>query len=159
MQGGGADACIWYLRNCVDISQFNPAAPPPMTEFLRDIRDASKTPVQQTIEAFIAGKVGAFQADLITSTDAANTLRTGELVAPNSMYCDGRIFTPGKMGTFLKEIPKCVRLRACRGKDSVRLWAVRDIEKYQTMSMTQVYDAYDEQVQLARSATPLTIVR
>lgn len=120
---------------------------------------SAKDDATKTIEAFIENRIGAFQADLVTSTDAANTLRTGELVTPELMHCEGKIFTPAKVGKLLKWTSDCARLRACRGKQSVRLWAVRDCERYQIMSMTQVYDEYDRMVQLARAATPLTVLR
>ena len=156
--GGGAEACIWYLRNCVDLSNFNPAAAPPMTQFLRDITDASKTPAQQTIEAFIERQVGVFRSDLMTSGEAAQSLRNGELAAADIVYCDTKLFTPTRVGLIMKELSKCRQLKANKGDLSIRLWAVRDVEKYAAMTGTQLYNEYERQLQVARKAAPLTIV-
>ena len=159
MNADGADICIWYLRNCVDIIDFNPAAPPPMTDFLREICEASKSTAQQTVEAFVRGKLGAFRSDLVSGSDAAGTLKAGDLVAPDLIYCDTKIFTPVKVGLLFKEMNQCVKLRAKKGITEVRCWAVRDVEKYKAMSSSQLYDEYERQTQLARTAAPLAMVK
>ena len=159
MKAGGADICIWHLRNCVDISDFNPAAAPPMTEFLREICEASKSTAQQSVEAFVRGRLGAFRSDLVSSSDAAGTLKNGELFASDLIYCDTKIFTPVKVGLLFKEMNGCVKLRAKKGISEVRCWAIRDVEKYKAMSASQLYDEYERQTQIARTAAPLTMVK
>jgi hypothetical protein len=41
MDNGGVEACIWYLRNVVDLSEFYPREAPPMTDFLEEIVKSS----------------------------------------------------------------------------------------------------------------------
>jgi len=41
-----------------------------MTEFLRDITEASKSPQLQTIEAFIMEQAGSFKSDLVTDQES-----------------------------------------------------------------------------------------
>jgi len=158
---GGIDACIFYLRNYVDISQFDPASAPPITEFLREILNDSKTPVQQTIEAFIANKIGAFRSDLVTSTDASNTLRAGELtpIAVPFMYAQSRTFTPNMVSRVMKELSGCVRVLAFEGKKVTKLWVLREVEKYKQMNGLQLYIQHDQQRKLAMNAKPLEIVK
>ena len=60
MNAGGAENCIDYLRNVVDLSDFDPQAAPPVTDFLREIRESSKSPMEQTLDAFIAVARGCF---------------------------------------------------------------------------------------------------
>lgn len=158
MKQGGAEACVWYLRNCVDLSDFKPAAAPPMTEFLREIAESSKSPAQQTIEAFIRRGIGAFKADLVTSADAAATLKAGDLTAPDLMYCDSKAFTPNKVGAVMKDIQFCVKLRARRGLIESRPWAIRNTDRYKSLSTSDLLDEYEKQTLQARAATPLTIV-
>lgn len=159
MRNGGADVCIWYLKHQVDLSDFDPGAAPPMTEFLRDIREASKTPAQLTIETFINHRIGAFSVDLVCSTDASNTLRAGELLHNDYMSVEGKFFTPHRVGAIMKELPQCIRLRACRGAASARVWAIRDLERYKSMGPAELYTEYERQLQEARRKTPMTVVQ
>jgi len=144
MSKGGVERCIYYLRNCVDISEFNPGAAPKMTEFLRNIRESSKSPAQQTIESFIENKIGMFSKDLITSSEGSLTLRMGIIGTDNFMYVDNSWFTPTKFGRVMRDISGCVKLRA-KGDIDVRVWAIRDKEKYESMSMSELYEEYIKQ--------------
>lgn len=144
MKNGGVGHCTWYLRNCVNLSNFNPGAAPVMTEFLRNIRESSKSPGQQTIEAFIESKLGYFRKDLITANEASATLRAGILGYEEFMYIESTWFTPTKVGRVMRDIPSCVRLRAKKDKD-IRLWAVRGKQKYESMTMLELAEAYYKQ--------------
>lgn len=159
IKAGGADACIWYLRNCVDLTNFNPSAPPPVTEFLRDIRDASKSPMLQTVEAFIAARVGAFKSDLITCSEASNTLRAGDFMHGEIMFTDSKLFSPIRVGSVLKEMPSCLHRRAARGKANAKIWIVRDAERYAAMGVSELYTEYERQIQLAKESEPMTIIQ
>ncbi len=158
MENGGAKACIWHLRNRVDLSDFNPASPPPVTEFLRDIQDASKSPMQQTVEAFMDAKIGNLGIDLATSADIINTMRMGDISASHLMYCDGKLFTPARLGTVLKAIQGVSQMRGQRGEHATRLWVLRDLTKYQAMSPTELYKQYEQQLQAMRTATAMKAV-
>jgi len=159
MDNGGVEMCIYHLRNCVDLSDFKPASSPPMTEFLRDIREASKSPYQQTIEAFIRLRIGAFASDLVTAVDMVSTLKAGELIAPDSMYCNGQFFTPVKVGLILREMQGCRKLRGRQGQVEVSPWSIRNTSKHSNMNAEEVYDEYERQNQAARQQQGLTVVR
>lgn len=104
MDNGGDDAVIHYLRNYVDLEGFNAGAPPPMTEFLREIRMSSESPAQQTVRAFIENKIGAFDADLCTAQEMSDTLRNGMFLAPGLCYMKDMLwFTPVKIGNIMRE--------------------------------------------------------
>ena len=138
----GADACVWYLRNCVDLSDFAPGAPPPMTDFLRDIAYASQSPGVQSLIAFIEAKAGCFKSDLVTAMDVSATMQAGDLVCPEGMFADRKIFTPQGIGRMLGEMHGCMQKRAKLGKKQERIWVVRNAPRYANMNPTQLYETY-----------------
>lgn len=153
MKGGGAEFIVHYLRHVVDVSNFKPGTAPPVTEFLRDIRDASKSPAQQTIEAFIRHRVGCFVSDLVTTTEVCETLKAGPIIAEHLMYADPDLFTPTRVGLMLKETKGVVQLRGRSKPVEVRVWAVRDATTYQGLSPADVLQEYDRQIKAAKEQT------
>ena len=146
MRNGGAEACIWYLRNKVDLLDFNPFAAPPMTEFLRDITENSKNPVQQTVENFIEMRLGVFASDLITREEASACLKSGELFYKDAMSCDAKLFSQTMVSRVLAEIPNVISVRSRKNNDErPRLWVIRNRDKYESMSDTELYVAYLQQ--------------
>jgi hypothetical protein len=146
MRNGGAEACIWYLRNKVDLSDFNPFAAPQMTEFLRDITESSKSPMQSTIENFIEMRYGVFASDLVTREEASACLRAGDMFYKDAMCCDAKLFTQVMVSRVLSEMPKLINLRARKSAtERPRYWVLRDREKYEAMNDTQLYDEYVKQ--------------
>jgi len=154
MKGGGWKAVVHHLMNVVDLSNFNPNQAPPMTEFLREIKESSKSPMQQTIEAFITKEHGAFRCDILTSNDMGETLRAGAMM-PSDMMTDPKFFTDKKVGMVLKEIGSYRKVRC----SDARLWIIRDEEKYVHMTSTQLYHEYERQMKIARGEQSLTVVR
>lgn len=140
----------WYLMYEVDISGFNPNEAPPMTEFLREIREASKSPMQQTVESFISKRLGAFDCDILTAGDMSDTLRSGDVFSPNEMYTDGKYFTPIKIGMVMKEIGRYTQLRGYDRGSPVRIWVLRNREKYESMDSKTLYQEYERQLMVAR---------
>lgn len=141
MMDEGVDACVHYLRTR-DVSKFNPYPAPPMTEFLRDIAQQSKSPVQQTIEAFLQSRVGAFDQDLVRLEELTATLKAGDVFHPHLMYTNANNFTPNRL---LKELRKvgCKALRARRhGEADLRIWVLRDVERYEKMDESTRLDMY-----------------
>ena len=140
----GVDHCIWYLLNCVDLSDFSPGAPPPMTNFLRDITESCKSGAQLTVEGMIRGKVGAFGRDLLTSTDAMATVKAAALSEETASLImdDVGWFTAVKIGRVLKDINGVIQLRAIKGYDQSRLWVIRDQARYEAMTSRELYDEY-----------------
>lgn len=154
MKADGWKHVVWHLMNNVDLSDFSPSAAPPMTEFLREIKESSKSPMQQTLEQFIHKKHGAFICDILTSTDMGETLRAGIMV-PADMMTDPRYFTDKKVGMLLKEMGCYRQVRA----PSARLWVIRNEEKYADMSAADLHREYERQMADARGETKLTLVR
>ena len=154
MKNGGWKAVVWYLKNVVDLSDFNPNSAPPMTEFLRDIKESSKSPMQQTIEQFINKQHGAFRCDVLTANDMGETLRAGALM-PADMMTDPKFFTDKKIGMLLKEIGSYQQVRC----SDARLWVIRNEENYAHMTSAQLHNEYERQMKEARGDQQLTIVR
>ena len=154
MKGGGWKAVVHHLMHVVDLSTFNPNEAPPMTEFLREIKESSKSPMQQTIEQFIIKEHGAFRCDVLTSNDMGETLRAGAMM-PSDMMTDPKFFTDKKVGMVLKEIGSYRQVRC----SDARLWIIRDEEKYVHMTSTQLYHEYERQMKIARGEQSLTVVR
>lgn len=154
MKQGGWQYVVNYLMTQVDLSEFSPGAPPPMTEFLRDIKEQSKSPMQQTVELFIQKQHGAFRCDLLTTSDMSEVLRAGALV-PADMLTDPKYFTPKRLGSLLREMGSYRQIRS----GSARLWVLRNEEKYAGMTSTQAYHEYERQVREARGDAGLTVVK
>jgi hypothetical protein len=163
MNGGGFEQCIHYLLNEVDISNFNPGAAPPMTDFLRNIREASKSPGQQTIETFIRGKVGAFRSDLVTSTDMSTTIRAAGMLNPEMLQADANWFTPTRIGRILSDVTSCAQLQGKeKRKDkwiSIRVWAVRNTDKYMIMPQSLILREYEQQIAKCKNLTKLQVMK
>lgn len=154
MKSGGWKAVVYHLMHVVDLSSFNPNEAPPMTEFLREIKESSKSPMQQTLEAFINKKHGAFRCDILTTNDMGETLRAGAMT-PADMMTDPKFFTDKKIGMLLKEIGSYQQIRT----SDARLWIVRNEENYAAMSSTELYREYERQMREARGEQQLTVVQ
>lgn len=153
MKQGGWEHVVHYLVNQVDLSDFKPGAPPPMTEFLRDIKEQSKSPMQQTIELFIKKQHGVFKCDLLTAADMSEVLRAGVML-PADMLTDPKYFTPKRVSMMLRE-QGMPMIRSGNAK----IWVLRDEKKYNSMTSTQVYYEYERQLKEARGETGLTVVK
>lgn len=145
MKNGGFKHCIHYLRNSVDLSDFNPGAPPIVTEFLRDIQEASKPAQQQTIEAFIDNRVGQFNCDLISVKDATAILKSGDVFSSELMYARADWFTPTKVGTGLNAINAVQKMVAYDGSRQQVLYCIRNYVKYTHMSKSELWQEYEKQ--------------
>tara|TARA_R110000787_G_C13443394_1_gene446724 strand:- start:2156 stop:4708 length:2553 start_codon:yes stop_codon:yes gene_type:complete len=145
MESGGAEACIWYLRNCVDLRLFNPATPPPVTEFLRDIREASKTPHQITLEVLIQRQFGSFACDLLTTDDVIQTMKSSLLNDQDIAYCDMRSLTPSRVSQALKTLPGVNKTLGRRKYENITLWVIRNHSMYRDLTGGELHDAYLQQ--------------
>ena len=154
MKAGGWKAVVHHLMHVVDLSNFNPNEAPPMTEFLREIKESSKSPMQQTLEAFINKKHGAFRCDILTTNDMGETLRAGAMT-PADMMTDPKFFTDKKIGMLLKEIGSYQQIRT----SDARLWVIRNEENYAAMTSNELYREYERQMREARGEQQLTVVR
>lgn len=130
-------ACIHYLRTQVDLSTFNPEAAPPSTEFLRNVQELSKPPVQATLEAFRAKRVGAFDKGVATSRDLLSTLQTP--FASDLMQTSIKAFSTGNIERALREMGV-----PCREAGRLRLWVFD--AKFQSMSDEGLLTIYKKDV-------------
>ncbi|MDC0600090.1 DUF5906 domain-containing protein [Flavobacteriales bacterium] len=141
MNDDGVDACIHYLRTR-DVSMFNPYPAPPMTEFLRDIAQQSKSPIQQTLEAFIEHKAGAFGQDLARIDELVATLKASEQFYPHLVYTNVSNITPNRIMKELRTVG-CLAMRTRRrGEADFNAWVLRDTERYQKMDEGARLDFY-----------------
>jgi hypothetical protein len=141
MMEDGVDACVHYLRQR-DISKFSPFAAPPMTEFLEEIMQQSKSATEQTIEAFIEHKVGAFAQDLAKIEDLVSTLKMGDQFTPQWMYTKSEYFTPQRTSKVLRTMGICKK-RAVKGATTARLWVLRNSETYDNMGLAHLLESYE----------------
>ncbi len=159
MENGGAEACIHYLRNEVDLSDFNPGAAPKVTEFLREIQELSKTPKQRTIDAFINDEIGLFECDIMSTTDMMNTLKMGSMIAPDLMATEGKWFNVTSIGMTLKEIGGHSKVECRIDGVKRRLWVIRNHAKYVAMPPKELAAEYQRQLTAAKGKPQLTVVQ
>lgn len=157
MSDGGAEYCIDYLLNEVDISDFNPGEAPPMTQFLRDITDSSKSPAERTLESFIIGKIGAFASDLATCSDMMNTLKAATITHPDLLQYEK--FHASLIGKVMNNINQCIKRQCNKGGVYVRVWILRDTQKYMSLTGASLYEEYEKQMAACRDPHKLQIVK
>lgn len=158
MKGGGFDACIWYLHNCVDLSTFDAGAAPPMTQFLRDIREASKSPIHQTVEALIFNRVGSLAADVVTSRDIVDMCHGAEIYAPGLISCDMRYFSESRINVVMAGVAGVARLGTHPYTGSM-MWAIRNKSDYMGLGNKELTSLYQKQADAARIETGLRAVK
>lgn len=159
MKADGWKHVAYHLMYEVDLSDFNPGEAPPMTEFLREIKEASKSPMQQTIEKFIKTKLGIFSSDLVTASEMSETLVYGETFAPNHMYTDGRYFTPTKIGIVMRESGQYRQVKTYYLGSTIKLWILRNSKMYLSMDSKTLYAAYMSQIKLAKARVEIKAVK
>lgn len=140
MENGGAEICIWYLRNKVDLSDFNAGAAPPMTSFLRNIIEASKSHLELTIEALTDIKFSSFANDLVSSVDMLNAIHLAASTAPSSVYVSIGNITPRTIETCLASSRRFIPFRSGTGV----VYAVRDLIRYRNMSVEEVLSQHGQ---------------
>lgn len=144
MNNGGREAVIFHLRNHVDISKFNPGTPPPMTEFLNDIVESSKNPMQVAIESLSDRELGCFKSDLVKTADVVGSLAVAPMIAADITYLDPRYITPSRVESFMYMIPEFTRIGD--------YWCVRNALLYQNLTQEQLLHKYFDMVPAAKAA-------
>lgn len=141
MGNGGAEVCINYLRTKVDLSNFNPGLPPPVTEYLRSIVDSGRSPLMLTVETLIENHVGAFNKDMLTLSELNSTLASGKAFFPDLMYC-GEVKTAisaPKLSVLLKEMMMGhYKVETEYGN----LWVIRNHDRYRHLPPSDVWSIY-----------------
>lgn len=158
MLNGGYQHCIHYLQHEVDLSDFNPGTAPPMTDFLRDIIDASKSPAVQTMENLIRKQLGVFKSDLVRADDVIETVRAGAMVYPNDVFIDSKGLTTIRVAQILNTIVSIAKLNVYYNGEYQRVWAVRETTRYKSMTPAELNVEYERQMKIARTGVVLSVV-
>ena len=139
---------LHHLRNVVNVENFKSQAPPPVTEFLKEIQDSSKSLNQQTLEALIENQTGLFKHDLLTAHDMLNVIKTESAFDVNHIYCDGKKMTPNSIYQSILKIPGVYRMRGRKDNGaSMRIYAIRNGHKYMNLGPTDAYNQYISQME------------
>ncbi len=154
MKKEGWEYVLHYLYNSVSLEGFKPFAPPFVTEFLKDIQESSKSPQQQTIEAFINNEIGLFKADLMTAQDMSDTIRTEGVFSTQHIYCDVKYLTPISVGKILGNITGVSKLRGTFYRSSLKIYSVRNLPRYVTIRPKKLYDVYKLQMAGCKGEAP-----
>lgn len=141
----GLETCIYYLMHTIDLSNFHPGAQPPMTDFVRDLAEYSKSSADSTIENFINHRVGAFAGDLITTDDAVQSLRNvtfsqeGLLDLPKEKFnrvLVGRAFAKGTPVQLVMRDPDD------HSRKTLRVWCIRNSAEISKLSMAERFEMH-----------------
>ncbi len=152
------EICVHYLMNDVDLSDFNPGAHPPVTDFMREIQQASAHPLVDLIRDQLDQGEGIWRMDLVSSKDIYNHIASKGSALINmhgirnqpSIKAVTQAMNKGRLAL---RIEKCIK-----NEGHVRLWAIRNGEKYQDMPGREVRDTYERSLQamVSTSASPPT---
>lgn len=139
MDSGGAENCIWYLENCVDLSDFNPGEPPPMTAFMQDIQELSKSPTQKTIEMAISE--GLITEALMTTTDIMSRLSNAQVAAPGVLQVPMSKMNNSRLEVALQELG-ITKIPVNTEHMRTYLWALRDGNWYAGRPDSELVELY-----------------
>lgn len=159
MRTQGWKHVLYYLHNVVSLESFKPFSPPLVTEFLKEIQESSKPPTQQTLEAFINEQIGLFKSDLMTAQDMSDTIRTEGVFSTQYVYCDVKYMTPSMIGRILSNASNVYKLRGVHYRSSVKIYAIRNIEKYMDLGPTELYQQYRIQMAACKGKAPKNIIQ
>jgi hypothetical protein len=136
----GWRACLYYLRNNVDLSDFDPGAVPLLTEFIRDIQAASEDPVASLIKELRDRKLSTLSADLVTAAD----IRVALDAAPMLQCGNSLKKTPSTIviGKIMKQSAVAMMKRASYGKTDLRIWILRNAARYAEMTGAELGAEY-----------------
>lgn len=158
MQAGGAEACVHYLRNCVDLSDFNPGVAPPMTQFVRDINESSKPLLQQTIEAMMRTHFGCFRSDIVDANDVAKSVKTVEQFAPDISYVETRHVTPVRVMSTMASITSLKKRDIHTPRGVKKYWITCDYDRYITLTDENFVIEYERQIRQSNGAVGLSSI-
>jgi hypothetical protein len=87
MLDGGWEYCVDYLMK-LDISDFNPGAAPPVTDWLREIVSGSENTVVQTLRNVLPGYMANNPSCVITTAEVQAAIESVRRVMPHKVFCD-----------------------------------------------------------------------
>lgn len=151
----GWKAVVHYLMTQVDLSDFNPGAAPPTTEFVREIQQHNMDPVLAAVLTHCQHRIGLFKSDLLTAENILNGLKASQVgtdthaslaILPQRLLAN---LQPRHIGKILRESGHLnAPLRARKvGSDHI-IWAIREHAHYEKMSPRELHDAYEHQLQM-----------
>jgi hypothetical protein len=143
-------ACIYYLRKVVDVSGFNAAEAPPMTDYLRDIQEISKSPAEATIEAFIRRKRVLFECDILTAEDMYTSLLVGSCEYPEDMQAEIKWFTTTRISRVVSSMDMVIKKRVRTQFGNTVLFIVRNHNDYIKMSPAKLHQFYSQHMKTVR---------
>lgn len=154
MESEGWEHVLYHLHYSVSLENFKPFSAPLVTDFLKEIQENSKSPMQQTLEAFINERIGLFKSDLMTAQDMSDTIRTEGVFSTQYVYCDTKFMTPSAIGRILSSIIFIRKLKAINHKSSIRIYAIRNTDVYSNIGPTDLYQQYKTQMANCKGGTP-----
>ena len=148
--------CVNYLMNRVNLSDFDPGTPPVVTDFVKDIQKVSEDPLITMIKEFITGSLSLFKSDLLTTMDMHHAIKSAQMFNISVELRN----TPSSnvIGKVLKQTGTGKSVRAWKGRDNLRLWVIRNHEKYENMTGSQLYDSYQSQMLQVKNDSNLSMV-
>lgn len=153
---GGWEHCVDYLITEVDLSDFNPSRPPPVTDWMYDMMQIGKSPWELTVNDLISHEVGAFKSDLIRASDAADTIRSVDIKYQSLIQGDSYKCSTNTMNKVLSAMHMSVRRINARtpAGSKMPLWIIRNTNKYLAMSGSELYSEYEYQMATAEKPIP-----
>ncbi len=135
MKKDGYKYCIDYLNN-MDVSNFNPGTPPPVTDSLRNMVSAGKSGLQQSVEAMVSNFSGVFEKDLFDTESAAVHLHMALTCRSPHVYYS-KSPTPAQLTeTFHRA--GFMQIKAVNGT----IWACRNLARYRTTPVEEIWKMY-----------------
>jgi hypothetical protein len=152
--------CVHYLMTQVDLSDFDPGRTPGVTDFVKEIQEASEDPISTAIKEMRRGGLSLMQSDLVTSNDIRVALKVAGVVGvsvdlksiPNAKII-GKVMKQGRIGIGAKAWKKTKEVN-----DEFRVWIIRNHNKYAAMKGRELYEEYQRQMQEIRSGIGLKVV-
>jgi hypothetical protein len=152
----GWKACVYYLMTQVDLSDFDPCAAPPVTDYMQSIQEAGQDPIAYALNEFILEHQSYMDADLVTNEDIREALKTLSL---SGVGVDLKsIPQPATMGKIMRQNGLGTQIKMWDGQRQRRVWATRNIEEYQAMDGVEVYGHYLTQHKRIKEKIPLKLV-
>ena len=153
MEGGGWKHVIHYLINEVDLSDFKPKEAPPVTQFLRDIVDDSKSSIQVLLEHRVKARFGMFQCDILTTADVVKALKTDE---DSDVYkVDSKFVSAPSIGRIMKQMNSFKQVRSSTN----RYWIIRNASDYADMKPSEFEAVYKKRFNEVRVDTDFSVVK
>lgn len=150
----GWKACLNYLMTEVDLSDFDPGAAPTVTDFVRDMQDASADPVSSAIKDMLYRQIGIFASDLLTADDIVTGLKTVLPMTPVE-YSLQRVPSAAVVGKVMRQERIGTVRRAVRDGKERKIWVVRHVADYKDLTGTQLIDTYLAAMTEIRNNAPL----